>query len=43
MTVITISREFGNVGDDLGERIAQRLGYHFVDKEFVGAYLVSMG
>jgi cytidylate kinase len=43
MTVITISREFGNVGDDLGERIAQRLGYHFVDKEFVGAVLSEYG
>ena len=43
MTVITISREFGNVGDDIGERIAQRLGYHFVDKEFVGAVLSEYG
>ena len=43
MTVITISREFGNVGDDIGERIAQGLGYHFVDKEFVGAVLRQYG
>ena len=33
MSVITISREFGCVGDDMGERIAHGLGYHFVGKE----------
>ena len=43
MSVITISREFGNVGDDIGERIAQALGYHFVDKEFVGPVLSQYG
>ncbi|MGE5603754.1 MAG: AAA family ATPase [Nitrososphaerales archaeon] len=43
MAVITISREFGSVGDDLGQRIAQKLGYHFVDKEFMGALLGRYG
>ena len=43
MSVITISREFGNVGDDIGERIAQGLGYHFVDKEFIADLLRQYG
>ena len=43
MSVITISREFGSVGDDIGERIAQGLGYHFVDKEFIGDLLSQYG
>ena len=43
MSVITISREFGSVGDDIGARIAERLGYHFVDKEFIGALLREYG
>jgi cytidylate kinase len=43
MSVITISREFGCVGDDIGARIAERLGYHFVDKEFIGALLREYG
>jgi cytidylate kinase len=43
MGVITISREFGSVGDDFGQRIAQKLGYHFVDKEFIAALLGRYG
>jgi len=43
MSVITISREFGRVRDDIGARIAERLGYHFVDKEFIGALLREYG
>ena len=43
MSVITISREFGSVGDDMGERIAQTLGYQFVDKEFIGVLLSEYG
>lgn len=43
MSVITISREFGSVGDDIGARVARRLGYHLVDKEFIGALLREYG
>jgi cytidylate kinase len=43
MPVITISREFGSVSDDIGARIAERLGYHFVDKEFIGTLLREYG
>jgi cytidylate kinase len=43
MSVITISREIGSEGDYVAERIAQTLGYHFVDKEFIGALLSQYG
>ena len=34
MSVITISRDFGSEGDYIAEKVAQILGYHFVNKEF---------
>jgi cytidylate kinase len=43
MSVITISREFGSVGDDFGERIAQALGYHCLCKEEIVALLNQYG
>ncbi len=43
MPVITISREFGSEGDYIAEKIAQILGYHFVDKEFIGTLLKQYG
>lgn len=43
MTVITISREFGSVGDLLAERVAAALNYHFVDKAFVSSVLCQYG
>lgn len=43
MSVITISREFGSVGDDFGESIAQALGYHCVCKEEIVALLGQYG
>jgi cytidylate kinase len=43
MAVITISREYGSGGDRLARNVAQRLGYHLVDKEFVGALLSQYG
>lgn len=43
MAVITISREFGSGGETLARSVAQRLGYHFVDKEFIGALLSQYG
>ena len=43
MSVITISREFGCAGDDMGEQIANGLGYHFVGKEFISTLLSQYG
>lgn len=43
MSVITISREFGSVGDDFGESVAQALGYHCVCKEQIVALLDQYG
>ena len=43
MTVITISREFGSGGDLLAERVADKLGYHLVDKNFFSAVLCQYG
>ena len=43
MSVITISREFGSVGDDFGERIAQALGYHCLCKDEIYDMLRQYG
>ena len=33
MAILTISREYGSGGHEIGRRVAERLGYQFVDKE----------
>ena len=33
--IITISREFGAAGGTIGQLVAKRLGYEYVDKELV--------
>ena len=33
MATLTISREYGSGGFEIGRRVAERLGYEFVDKE----------
>ena len=43
MSVVTVSREFGSEGDALAHKVAQRLGYHFVDKKFIGHILGQYG
>jgi cytidylate kinase len=43
MSVITISREFGSEGDTIAKRVAQTLGYHFVDQKFIGVILGQYG
>jgi cytidylate kinase len=43
MGVVTISREFGSVGEDFGAQVARRLAYHFVDKAFIAALLAQYG
>lgn len=35
MAILTISREYGSGGWEIGRRVAERLGYQFVDKERV--------
>ena len=35
MAVITISRQLGAGGRTLGQKLAKRLGYHYVDKEII--------
>jgi cytidylate kinase len=41
--VITISREFGSEGENIAERIAKTLGYHFVDKNVISDLLGQYG
>ena len=43
MSVITISREFGSEGDTIAQKAAQDLGFHFVDKKFIGHILGEYG
>jgi cytidylate kinase len=43
VSVITISREYGSVEDDFGERVAHELGYHCVCKEFIADVLAQYG
>jgi cytidylate kinase len=43
MAVITISRELGSEGDTIARQIANHLGYHFVDKAFIGNLLSQYG
>ena len=37
MHIITVSREFGSGGRELGKRLADRLGYHYYDREIISA------
>ena len=34
-TIITIGRQFGSGGREIGEKVAKRLGYAFYDKEIL--------
>jgi cytidylate kinase len=43
MTAITISRESGSEGDYLAMKIAQAMGYHFIDKDILGDILNEYG
>ena len=35
MRIVTISREFGSGGRELGKRLADELGYAYYDKEII--------
>ncbi len=43
MAVITISREFGSAGTEIGKNVAESLNYRFVDKRIVGKVLEEYG
>lgn len=43
MAVLTLSREFGSEGDWIAQKVAQTLGYHLVDKTFVGKIMNQYG
>ena len=41
--IITISREFGAGGGEIGRKVAERLGYHYYDKELIKAVAEKTG
>ena len=43
MKIITISREFGSGGRELGKRLADRLGYDYYDSEIISAVAKNSG
>ena len=43
MKIITISREFGSGGRELGKRLADFLGYDYYDKEIISAIASNKG
>lgn len=43
MRIITISREFGSGGRELGKRLADRLGFDYYDREIIRAIAQTKG
>ena len=43
MKIITISREFGSGGRELGKRLADRLGFDYYDSEIISAIAKNSG
>jgi cytidylate kinase len=43
MAILTISREYGSGGRDIGRMVAERLGYRYVDKELLYQELEQTG
>lgn len=43
MAILTISREFGSGGREIGRQVAERLGYRYVDKELLYQDLEKAG
>ena len=43
MAILTISREYGSGGEEIGHRVAGRLGYEYVDKEWLLKDLEKVG
>ena len=42
-SILTISREFGSGGHSIGQLVAQKLGYHFYDRELVEKVSAASG
>ena len=38
MKIITVSREFGSGGRELGKRLADSLGFNYLDREITVSY-----
>ena len=43
MRIITISREFGSGGRELGKRLADILGFDYYDREIITAIAQAQG
>lgn len=43
MPVITVSRECGSLGDEIGKEVADRLGLRYVDQEIIGEVAQRLG
>ncbi|HPD60617.1 MAG TPA: cytidylate kinase-like family protein [Thermodesulfobacteriota bacterium] len=43
MAIVTISREFGTIGKEIGQMLARRLGYDYVDREKILHDVKSIG
>ena len=43
MCVITISRQIGSSGSEIGKKVAQKLGYHLVDKKTLEKIFIDYG
>lgn len=43
MNIITVSREFGSGGRELGKRLADFLGYDYYDSEIISAVAEKSG
>ena len=43
MNIITVSRQFGSGGRELGRKLAEKLGYDYYDKEIIAAIAKNKG
>ena len=43
MRIITISRQFGSGGRELGKRLAERLGWDYYDREIIDTLAAEQG
>jgi hypothetical protein len=43
MAIITISRELAALGDETGQELSKRLGYHFIDRHTLEERIISYG
>ena len=43
MRIITISREFGSGGRELGKRLADELGFDYYDREIISSIAAKQG